>query len=386
LLSMWISNTAAILCMLPVAQAFLESLPPGTELFQKSFLLAMGYSATIGGIATPVGTPTNGIFMGLFSQFWPEEDEFSFARFVAAALPLSALLLLIVWFGMCTMYVWRNSGTNIVPDQTVFQSRRSSLGKWQYEEFVLMVCFSVLIVLWFTASPIGEFDGWKQSVAKDLNSGSIGLALTLPFFFIPCGIRLPRVLRELLGDDRCQSLAADANPEHILDWESVKSKFHWEILFVFGSGFLLAKGTLESQLADLVACGLADIDMSQMGFIILVTFVTAFTTEFVSNMATTNIFGAIVVATAQKKGFDPVAALLTVTLASSFAFMLPTAGGPNMCVYSTGKVSIQFMAKHGLALNILAIVLGGLYMGFVMPTILGDSTSLPLPMLAGLGT
>jgi len=214
----------------------------------------------------------------------------------------------------------------------------------------------------------------------------IGLTLTIPFFFIPCGNRLPRPLRRFLGDDRCLSKANDANPEYILDWDAVKSKFQWEILCVFGGGYLLAKGTLESQLADMIASALANIDMSQLSFIMLVTAVTAFTTEFVSNMATTNIFGAIVVATAQKKNFDPVAILLSVTLASSFAFMLPTAGGPNMCVYSTGKISIQFMAKHGIALNILAIVLGGLYMGIVMPSILGDSSSLPVPMIGGLPT
>jgi sodium-dependent dicarboxylate transporter 2/3/5 len=387
LLSMWISNTAAILCMLPVAQAFLQTLPPATEAFQKSFLLAMGYSATIGGIATPVGTPTNGIFMGLYSQFWPEEDDFSFARFVAAAFPLSALLLFIVWLGMCTMYVWRNS-VKIVLDPTSFQSRRASLGKWQFEEFVLVIGFSVLVLLWFTAAPIGEFRGWKQSVAADLNTGSIGLAITLPFFFIPCGSRLPRSLRRFLGNDRCQSLAVDTKPkpEYILDWDAAKSKFHWEILFVFGSGYLLAKGTLESQLADLIATALANIDISQLGFIMLVTCVTAFITEFVSNMATTNIFGTIVVATAQKKDFDPVLILLVVTLASSFAFMLPTAGGPNMCVYSTGKVSIRFMATHGIALNVVAIVLGGLYMGIAMPEILGDNTSLPVPAIGGLLT
>jgi sodium-dependent dicarboxylate transporter 2/3/5 len=378
LLSMWISNTAAILCMLPVAQAFLDSLPQETAPFQKSFLLAMGYSATIGGMVTPVGTPTNGIFLGLFTQFWPEEDSFSFAHFVAAAFPLSAMLLFVVWLWMCITCVWRNSSVNIVVDRTFFKSQRASLGKLQYEEFVLMIGFSVLILLWFTASAIGDFPGWKQSVAPGLDNGSLGLALTLPYFFIPCGRRLPTSLRRLLGEDRCKSAAVvDGCPECILDWELIKNKFQWEILFVFGSGFLLARGTLDSELADLVANALSQASMSQLSFIMIVTCVTAFVTEFVSNMATTNIFGAIVVATAEKKNFDPVAVLMAVTLASSFAFMLPTAGGPNMCVYSTGRLSIRFMAKHGIALNILAILLGGLYMGLAMPWILGDNSSLP---------
>merc|ERR1719159_876158 len=105
--------------MAPVAEAFLETLPDSRSRFKSGFLLALGYSATIGGIVTPVGTPTNGIFLENFSTFWPEEEEFSFATFFLCSLPLSFLLLVTVWLGTCIMYVWR-APERVPVDTTVF--------------------------------------------------------------------------------------------------------------------------------------------------------------------------------------------------------------------------------------------------------------------------
>lgn len=107
------------------------------------------------------------------------------------------------------------------------------------------------------------------------------------------------------------------------------------------------------------------------------TTITCFTTEVVSNMATVSIFGPIIVATAQKQGYDPVLMLLVVTLSSSFAFMLPMAGGPNMAVYSTKRVGVPFMAANGFLLNLAACVLGSLYMFFGMSVLLGSYKDLP---------
>jgi len=378
LLSMWISNTATILCMLPMAEAFLATLPQGHERFRSGFLLAIGYSATIGGIATPVGTPTNGIFMEQFSKFWPSEEEFSFARFCLCALPLSALLLVVVWLGFCVTYVWQ-SKKKIPVDRELFRGMQAALGKVGFEQVVVAADLFILVVLWFTASPINGFPGWKKFVAPKLNSGAIGLGLTLPLFFIPCGKRLPERLRRCIGDERCQSRAPDPNPQNILDWHAVRSGFKWEILFVFGGGMMIAHGTVKSELADWIAQCLAGVGMSEFGFIFLVTLIICFVTEIVSNMSTLAIFGSIIAATAQMKGYDQVQLLLVVTFAASFAFMLPMAGGPNMVVYSTGKVSIRFMAANGIALNLCAILIGSVYLAFGMPSLLGSFKHLPPP-------
>mmetsp|Transcript_25917 Transcript_25917/g.53754 ORF Transcript_25917/g.53754 Transcript_25917/m.53754 type:complete len:497 (+) Transcript_25917:263-1753(+) len=378
LLSMWISNTATILCMLPMAQAFLATLPPGHERFQSGFLLAIGYSATIGGIATPVGTPTNGIFIEQFSTFWPSEDEFSFAKFVLCAIPLSAVLLVTVWLGFCSIYVWRSKET-IPVDRQLFTTMQAEMGKLTFEQIVVAADLLVLIVLWFTASPINSFPGWKKFVAKELNSGSIGLIITLPLFFIPCGWRLPAKLRKIIGEDRCATKASDPHPHNVLDWHAIRNGFKWEILFVFGGGMLIAHGTVKSELAQWIAECLAEMHTSEFGFIFVVTLIICSVTEVVSNMSTLATFGSIIATTAQMKGYDQVQLLLAVTFAASFAFMLPMAGGPNMVVYSTGRMRIRFMAMNGLFLNLSAVILGSLYIAFVMPGPLGSYRGLPLP-------
>merc|ERR1719382_1817757 len=120
------------------------------------------------------------------------------------------------------------------------------------------------------------------------------------------------------------------------------------------------------------------VDTCEAVFLLVVTLVICFVTEMVSNMATVSIIAA----TAQLKGFNPAQFLLVATFSSSFAFMLPMAGGPNMVVYSTGKVPVSRMAKYGLVLNLLAVVLGGLYMAFVMPALLGSYSDLPAPSAA----
>ena len=381
LLSMWISNTATILAMLPVAEAFLASLPAGHEQFQSGFLLAIGYAATIGGLATPVGTPTNAIFLSQFALFFPDEPEFSFARFVLTALPLSMMLLLVTWLGVCTVYVWR-APKPIPVDLSVFQRAHVALGWWTYEELVVAIDLGILIVLWFTARE------WKPFIAPKLNSGAIGLMLTLPMFFIPCGVQLSPGLKQTVGPARCSSAAAESYdpkpngvsvpPRCILDWDAVKGKFKREILFIFGGGYMVASGTLDSGLAAEIAHAFASLGTSPIVFLFLVVSIICFITEVVSNMATVAIFGPIIVGAAATQGFSPVVLLLCVTLASSFAFMLPMAGGPNMTVFSTGKLSIQFMAKHGFALNLCTITIGTLYFYTLVPALLGDYTDLRL--------
>jgi sodium-dependent dicarboxylate transporter 2/3/5 len=152
----------------------------------QGFLLAIGYAATIGGLATPVGTPTNAIFLSQFSLFFPEEPEFSFGaslciydfwispgsnyvmragNFVLVAGPLSLMLLVVTWLGICTMYIWR-AKTPIPVDLTAFSRARDALGKWTYEELVLSIDLSILIFLWFTASQ------WKPYVAPKLVSSA----------------------------------------------------------------------------------------------------------------------------------------------------------------------------------------------------------------------
>merc|ERR1719469_1086213 len=151
---------------------------------------------------------------------------------------------------------------------------------------------------------------------------------------------------------------------------------------MFGGGAALAKVCETSGLTTWVAEGLAGLNLAEYWFVLVETIVVTFTTEFVSNLAALSIFGPIVAAVASAKQFDPVKHLLVVTFASSYAFMLPMAGGPNMTVFSTGKVSFWGMARTGIMLNVFAIIMGSLYMHFVSPYLLGDDYG-DLPVLGG---
>lgn len=142
----------------------------------------------------------------------------------------------------------------------------------------------------------------------------------------------------------------------------------------------MAHGTVESGLAQVIAKALENLGLNIFIFNLVVVTVICFVTEVVSNMSTLNIFGPIMATAAQHMGSSPVQLLLGVSFASSFAFMLPMAGGPNMVVYSTGRVSVRQMAKFGFCLNLVAIVVGTLYITFAMPVLLGDwYEDLPMP-------
>eukprot|EP00405_Crypthecodinium_cohnii_P034566 CAMPEP_0206529748 /NCGR_PEP_ID=MMETSP0325_2-20121206/2772_1 /ASSEMBLY_ACC=CAM_ASM_000347 /TAXON_ID=2866 /ORGANISM="Crypthecodinium cohnii, Strain Seligo" /LENGTH=580 /DNA_ID=CAMNT_0054025695 /DNA_START=90 /DNA_END=1832 /DNA_ORIENTATION=+ len=377
MLSAWISNTATAVCMMPVVQSFLDQLPPGHHSFKAAVLLAVGWAASIGGLATPVGTPTNGIMLGQFSTFWPDFGEFPFAQFVLYAAPISVFM---VWVGFCFVFVW-TSKEKVEVNTEVFKQMRDELGPITFEEAIVGLDLLLLTGLWFTAAPIAAYPGWKQFVAPLVDSGSIGLLVTLPLFVMPCASELPESFQQWVGKERCHSKSLlGNNPKHILDWDGIRLRFQWEILFVFGGGAMLAYGTVSTGLAGWLAEQMSKAAVGEFVFILMVTTVVTFVTEVVSNMSTMSIFGSIVATAAQIKGFDPVKMMLVVCFSSSFSFMMPTATGPNMVVYGTGLITVKQMAKMGLALNIAAIVVASIYTCYVLPCFMGSTfASLPAP-------
>jgi sodium-dependent dicarboxylate transporter 2/3/5 len=301
MLSMWISNTATVLCMLPVAQAFLDSLQEeDRKSFEAPFLVSLSWAASIGGIATPVGTPTNGIFLGIYEKFWGE--QFPFLRFVLAVVPLSFFLILTVWLGVCACYIWIPK-RHIPIDVEAIHAARDALGPWRFEEMVVVANLGILVLLWFTASPIGSFRGWKVSVSELVDDGCIGLAMTLPLFFIPCATQLPRWLLSAFNPVRCTSRTEDSKddtPLRILDWKYAKPRFKWDVLFVFGGAYMVAEGTVKSGFADLVADEMSQWNMSEPAYLLLIVTMIAFITEFISNMACVSIFGPIFLQTGDR--------------------------------------------------------------------------------------
>ena len=390
-LSFWISNTATTLSLLPAAQAFLETIPrEGHGNFHAAFLLAIAFSATAGGIATPVGTPPNAIFMQQMRDFWPEEEGVSFLMFMAAAFPLSVLLLGLIWLGFCVGFVWWKDTPRVEVDRQLFIKRKASLPKFSYEEQVVLLVALVLITLWFTASPINSFPGWTAHTAPRMDIGSIGIMCTLPLFIIPCGCALPQGLRRVLGTSRCTSSTASEReaepPRFVLDWGAVRQKFNFDLLLCLGGANMIGQGTIESGLASVIAEQLARIQGPYLGYMAVILFVTSLTTEFVSNAATMGILGPVVAASASNSGRNAVNALLGSTFACSFSFALPTASGPNIVVYGTGQVKLLFLMRIGLAVELGALMIGTLWVSYAVPVILGASTAdYGPPSIEGIG-
>tara|TARA_B110001469_G_C9619643_1_gene308712 strand:- start:54 stop:1757 length:1704 start_codon:yes stop_codon:yes gene_type:complete len=390
-LSFWISNTATTLSLLPAAQAFLETVPrEGHGNFHAAFLLAIAFSATAGGIATPVGTPPNAIFMQQMRDFWPEEEGVSFLMFMAAAFPLSLLLLGLIWLGFCVGFVWWKDTPRVEVDRQLFIKRRASLPKFSYEEQVVLLVALVLITLWFTASPINSFPGWTAHTAPRMDIGSIGIMCTLPLFIIPCGCALPQALQRVLGTSRCTSSTASEReaelPRFVLDWGAVRQKFNFDLLLCLGGANMIGQGTIESGLASVIAEQLARIQGPYLGYVAVILFVTSLTTEFVSNAATMGILGPVVAASASNSGRNAVNALLGSTFACSFSFALPTASGPNIVVYGTGQVKLLFLMRIGLAVELGALMIGTLWVSFAVPIILGPTTDgYGPPSIEGIG-
>lgn len=376
-LSMWISNTATTLSLLPAAQAFLADVPSeGHGNFHPAFLLAIAFSATVGGIATPVGTPPNAIFMQQMHSFWPKEDGVSFLSFMAAALPLSLLLLSLVWLGFCVGFVW-SAPHRVVVNRQMFIDRREALGPLSYEEYAVLFDLILLIGLWFTAAPINDFKGWAAELAPGMDIGAIGIMCTLPLFIIPCGATLPPAIQRLLGPSRCTSAAAEREPvppRCLLDWAAIRARFNFDLLLCLGGANMIGQGTVQSGLAAIIANQLAQVQGPNVVFVTTILLVTSLTTEFVSNAATMGILGPVVAAAAAASGHDAVHVLMAACFASSFSFALPTATGPNIVVYGTGLISVPFLLKLGVMLELGALFIGTLWIAYALPVIIGPST------------
>jgi sodium-dependent dicarboxylate transporter 2/3/5 len=272
---------------------------------------------------------------------------------MAFAVPISFLLLVAAWTLVCSWHVW---GKEKIPvDLQVFRDVKRQLGPMKYEEYVVSIYIFLTIVSWFS----GKYLKPHVAMMKNMGSASIGLFWTMPLFFIPT------MNKKLEKSSDGKMLPA----QHILDWSYAMPKFKWQILITFGGGYIVAKGTQVSGFAAWVASLINP--MPEIALVAVVVIVICFLTEVISNMASVLIFGPILIEVAASLCVSPLKMLLVVCFASSFAFMMPMAGGPNMLVYGTGQdFSLRFMIRHGFALNCIACIIGVLYLNYIMPTIL----------------
>ncbi len=344
-LSMWISNTATTMMMVPIALAVIVKLretqgADASPRFPVGLLIGIAYAASIGGIATLIGTPPNLSFTRIFAIYFPQAPEISFAGWFVFGLPISVIFLAIAWLLLVTLFVPRGGGQT--PDPGVFKDELKALGRMSFEEKVVLALFVLMAALWLFRKdiPIGSLalPGWSSllPVPKFVDDGTIAIAVALLLFVIP---------------SRSKKGSA------LMDWQTA-SKLHWGIVILFGGGFALAGGFKESGLSVWVAERLVGLEGAPSVLMVASTCtLMTFLTELTSNTATTEMILPLLGSLATAIKVNPLLLMIPATLSASCAFMLPVATPPNAIVFGSGEVKMADMIRVGIILNLVGVVL-----------------------------
>jgi sodium-dependent dicarboxylate transporter 2/3/5 len=313
-LSMWISNTATTLMLLPVVLAVLEASPDKQKL-AAPLLLGVAYAASVGGLGTPIGTPPNLIFMQVFEE--TTGRTISFTTWMGWALPVVVLMVPAMAFILTR---------NIRGDIAV---TLPEVGAWRKEEKRVMLVFGLTALAWITRSE--PFGGWKTLLnLPQANDASVALLAVVLMFLLPNG-----------------------KGERLLSWERAVT-IPWGVLLLFGGGICLAKGFVSSGLSELLGGmfgTLASLPIYLL--ILLIALIVTFMTETTSNTASTSLLMPVLAAAALTAGIAPEVLMVPAAMSASCAFMLPVATAPNSVVYGSGMFSVARMAREGVALNFL---------------------------------
>jgi sodium-dependent dicarboxylate transporter 2/3/5 len=366
-LSMWLSNTSTALMMMPMGMSLIllyeelnrEAAAKGViidkraENFPLTILLGIAYSASIGGFATLIGTPPNGVLVTQLPQLFPLAPEITFASWMMFALPMSATYMLIAWF-VLTRFVFPLPATTPFSGRDFIRNEIEKLGVMSPEEKRVTFVFVSAALLWMTRKErlFGadvDIYGWSHyldsflaivgsdPVGYMIDDGTVSIAMALLLFIIPAS-------KQVGG--------------RLMDWEDAK-KVPWGILLLFGGGLALAKGFTTSGLGVYIAGQLQSLlgDASPLVIVMsTVGFITGLT-EVTSNTATISLSLPIMASLSQAIGVHPLLLLIPTTLAASCAFMLPVSTPPNAIVYGSGRVPIMKMVMAGIWLDILSVFL-----------------------------
>ncbi|MFH1049297.1 MAG: SLC13 family permease [bacterium] len=343
-LSMFISNTATALMMLPIGISVIHKMQESykgkdADNFPVSLMLGIAYGASLGGIATLVGTPPNLAFVRIFHISFPESPEISFGNWMLLGLPIAIVMLFLTWILLTKILYKLKNKTSF--DKQLLREEYKLLGKPGFEEKCVLAVFVLTAVLWVFRADLsfGSFvlPGWSNLIgnSKYIDDSTVAILMSLLLFILP---------------------AKTGERKRLLNAKSF-GKIPWEIVILFGGGFALASGFQSSGLSELLGNQLTALSgIPPILMIVIVCFCLTFLTELTSNTATTQTLLPIIAAISVAMRINPLFLMIPATLSASFAFMMPVATPPNAIVFSSGKVTIKQMATTGLILNLVGIV------------------------------
>jgi len=352
-LSMWISNTATAMMMVPILLSIIQKLEEHIEKqelqkYSVGLLLGVAYSASIGGIATLVGTPPNLSFARIFQIMFPNAPEISFSTWFLFALPISIVFFVVVWLYLYLLFKPKNSFSGNLSSIN-FNEEYRKLGPSSMEEKIIFADFLILALLWLSRSGIalGSFKipGWSSLFNEPafINDGTVAIAMSVILFVIP---------------------SKSQKGKRLMDWATA-SKLPWNIILLFGGGFALATGFKESELSLWFGEQLAGIaGFHPIIIIFIIAFGMTFLTELTSNTATTEMLLPVLAGLSISVNVNPLLFMIPATISASMAFMLPVATPPNAIVFGSNRLTVIQMAKNGLVLNIIGAIIITLFTYF----------------------
>ena len=362
-LSMWISNTATTLMMLPIGMAIISALteltdednPLQRENFSAALMLGIAYAASIGGVATPIGTPPNIAFQGQYHELFPDAPQISFGQWVTAYLPLVVLFIPVVWLVLVRITCPVQRGRLHVGREVIREDLRR-LGPMDRPELTVLIVFVATALLWMTRSiPVGEHNyGWAALVERWLTGGGQRASLFNAGYVSDASVALGMaVLLFVLPAGR----GGTAGREPLMNWETAQ-KLPWGILLLFGGGFSVAAGFKASGLSYWCGMLFADTGITNPLLVVLCTcLLMTFLTEVTSNTATTQVMLPILARVSHAIGVNPLMLMLPATISASCAFMLPVATPPNAIVFGSGCIKMNRMVRTGIILNFIGVIL-----------------------------
>ncbi|REE01532.1 SLC13 family permease [Marinoscillum furvescens] len=339
LLSMWITNMAVVLMLLPLALGILNQQEPTPDSinFSNALLLGIAYAASIGGTATLIGTPPNMVFAGMMQQLFPERGGVDFTYWLKIGLPVVVVFLPVLWIFLVRYY--RVSGY-LTGDLQLLRAADAAQGKMTRAQWSVLMVFVLTALAWVFRGDLSigsmEIHGWSTwlGVGAFVHDSTVALGAAILLFLLP-----------------------DQQGGRLMNWQQAKD-IPWGVAMFLGGGLALGMAFKSSGLASFLADQLSSLEMPS-GFWLMLLIICAmiFFTEINSNTATATIFLPVLAIVAQRANMDPMTLMIPATFACSFAFMLPSATGTNTVIFASDRITISEMVKVGFWMNLISVVL-----------------------------
>ena len=349
LISMWISNTSTALMLLPIAMSVIvvirdtigEMSTKQRGDFETALLLGLAYGATLGGVATLVGTPPNAFMAGFLQDNYGIEIDFR--RWMLVGVPVTLIMLPLTWV-LLTRVVFKVGFRATDNAKAQLGNLTNDIGKPTSAEKRVTALFVLLVTGWILREQIAALTGIEA-----LSDSGVAMAIALAAFVIPAG----------------------SKSGALVSWEDTRN-LPWGVLILFGGGLALAGAMTDSGLTEWIGKSLAPLGTINVAILVIAaTALVIFLTELTSNLATTATFLPVMAAVAVETGQDPLIFVIPVTLAASCAFMLPVATPPNAIVFSSGSVSIPRMMRAGVLLNLVGVCVLAVISIYLVPAVFG---------------